>query len=390
MTSCMLKQILDAKYGYEQNGKLYQTRSSLIHESPNDFNKASLFSYIDFSQVELLITYRQAVKNFLKRISSDNSELHIGYSGGVDSEVILKIALEEKINIRPIIVNLFNTNEVDVEIALNFCSQNQLNPLVINIEKNVFLNELLPEIFYTIESGSYLLAAQVLATKYAPKDSTVIICGEAPTQFYCDKGVLFSVLQEYSIWPFKANMTNHCQIVDPFWDAQVFMSFANYPQIKDRILNAKKFSPWYADLDQLSKECYHSDHEFQNIERRFSLHGWESVKGTFGYNKGIFMGGTPDSKRYAASSRPLVDPNLTSDYIYKILEASDCSDFKLWRLQKSKETDVGINRWSPFDFNQVFYRPFHFDQFISISRTNSISETIEIVEENNKARLYNM
>lgn len=384
----MLQQILDVKYGYLYKEEYFQTRRKIIEKYPEKFNEASLYSYIDFSKVDPLVTYREAVKKFLNRISTKTNELYLAYSGGVDSEVILKVALEEGVKIKPVIVNLFDTNDIDVRFALNFCSKNHLEPLVININKETFLNELLPEIFYTVESGGYLLAAQVLATKYTPKNSTIIICGESPTQFYYNQGMLFSVLQEYSMWPLKANLQNNCNIVDPFWDAQVFMSFACYPQIKDRVLNCKNSIQWYADLDQLSKECYHSDKDFSSIERRFSLHGWESVKGTFGYNKGFFVGGTPDSRSYGLKSKPLVDPNLTSEYIYKILKNGICSNFDITNLQKSKYNNLNSRQWSPSDFNQFFYRPFCFDQFISSSITNLFSEKIVVLNENKQT--YNM
>jgi hypothetical protein len=66
----------------------------------------------------------------IKLIAEKYENLFLSLSGGYDSEFVLKVCVENKVPVTPIIV-IMNGGEVETSLALNFCKVNNIKPLVV-------------------------------------------------------------------------------------------------------------------------------------------------------------------------------------------------------------------------------------------------------------------
>jgi hypothetical protein len=72
---------------------------------------------------------------------STSDKIYLMYSGGIDSEYILEIFLSLGINIIPVIVKLTpNYNEYDFNMAVTYCKNKNVEPIVIDINFDNFVN----------------------------------------------------------------------------------------------------------------------------------------------------------------------------------------------------------------------------------------------------------
>lgn len=66
----------------------------------------------------------------IKKIANFYDNLFLSLSGGLDSEFVLKVCIENKIPIKPIIV-VMNGHEEETSYALKFCKRNNITPIVV-------------------------------------------------------------------------------------------------------------------------------------------------------------------------------------------------------------------------------------------------------------------
>lgn len=67
--------------------------------------------------------------------------LCIAYSGGLDSEFVLKIFLEEKLPIKAVLVDT-PFNQFELQSAYKFCQQKGIKPEILSFSKNEFIDKL--------------------------------------------------------------------------------------------------------------------------------------------------------------------------------------------------------------------------------------------------------
>jgi hypothetical protein len=65
-----------------------------------------------------------------KLIAEKYENLFVSLSGGYDSEFVLKVCIENKIPVTPIIV-IMDGGEEETSLALNFCKVNNIEPIVV-------------------------------------------------------------------------------------------------------------------------------------------------------------------------------------------------------------------------------------------------------------------
>jgi len=63
-------------------------------------------------------------------IAEKYKNLFVSLSGGYDSEFVLRVCIDNKVPVTPIIV-ITNFNEVETSLALNFCKVNNIEPIVV-------------------------------------------------------------------------------------------------------------------------------------------------------------------------------------------------------------------------------------------------------------------
>lgn len=72
--------------------------------------------------------------------SLKDGQLYLMYSGGLDSEYVLSVFLDLKIDIVPVIIRLSpGYNDHDVEYAFKYCQNKKLNPLIVDIDFDHFV-----------------------------------------------------------------------------------------------------------------------------------------------------------------------------------------------------------------------------------------------------------
>lgn len=71
--------------------------------------------------------------------SLKEGDLHIFYSGGIDSEYALSVFVELGMSVIPTIIKLSNYNYHDIKYALEFCNEKQLIPKIIDIDFDEFV-----------------------------------------------------------------------------------------------------------------------------------------------------------------------------------------------------------------------------------------------------------
>lgn len=206
--------------------------------------------------------------------------LNLLYSGGLDSEYVLSVFLKLGMDIHPVIMNLcshsgyiYNTHES--KYAFKFCEAKGLNPTVINLNFDEFVESgQLLSIAESVECAAYQLPASMwLASQI---DGTVITGNDPPHlklntqdgQWYLDEEEIihtqFKYFKKYDVYgtPFFLSYT-----------PELMLSFLLDPTMAD-LANHK----FYGKLGSNSTKV----HVFNNgsgfdLEQRVKQHGYEKI-----------------------------------------------------------------------------------------------------------------
>jgi len=80
-------------------------------------------------------------KRLAYKLAERYDKLYIAYSGGLDSEFVLKTFLENKLPITPVIVST-SFNQIEMAYALDFCNQYNAKPEIISFGDDEFIEKL--------------------------------------------------------------------------------------------------------------------------------------------------------------------------------------------------------------------------------------------------------
>lgn len=98
---------------------------------------------------------RDTFANNSKRVALDiagkHEKIYVSYSGGLDSEYVLKTFHDLGINVTPLILTT-PYNEIEYEYAFKFCERNNIKPEIVNYDKIGILKELYKR---TTKNGLY-------------------------------------------------------------------------------------------------------------------------------------------------------------------------------------------------------------------------------------------
>jgi hypothetical protein len=157
--------------------------------------------------------------------------LHLMYSGGVDSEYILNLFLSLGMNIIPVIVRLdLDYNYHDISHATSFCESKGLRPVIIDIDFDDFVTSgKIIDVAESCQCGAYQLPATFHAVNQL--DGPVIMGSHGPVhlsnvdeQWHIDELEVFHSVRKY----FEVNKIEG----NPFFLAQTaeqFHSFLQHP-----------------------------------------------------------------------------------------------------------------------------------------------------------------
>ena len=209
--------------------------------------------------------------------SLKQGKFHLMYSGGIDSEHALSVFLSLGLEVVPVIVRLNNNyNKHDIDYAFKFCKHNNINPIVIDVDFDIFVKSgKMLELAKQFKCGVH----QRLATASALErlDGTVIICDNEP-HIKLDQTTgkwNFEIAEdEYSYeYAFKhygvfgtPNWGN--------WTAEMTISFLIDERIQDLARN--KFMGRLGS--ESSKHYVYNRHSNLNLEVRQKYTGYEIIE----------------------------------------------------------------------------------------------------------------
>jgi len=357
--------MIDFSYNYTGNDeKKYLTRRDLIYADQNESCLAKIETVFDFSKVDPALSLHQAIHHFLLDCLNHYKKIYIPYSGGIDSEILLQVALNTNIPVCPIIVDLFGMNSYDLYYAKKFIDiHNIKNVKFIEISKKEFFNTYLSKMLYETESTAYLLAGQYLATLFAPDDGVVVLPSAPPYEYIqFDKNSLCLEHYEWALWTHKISKLRELPVFNIYDNAQVLSSFMMYPAIIERLKSANPYSKWSVNLESLSKDVFYNDESFKKLSRRFSQHGWESAKGGHGYKKEMLPFFSENNRSFIKSSKALINTALCAEELYtSYRNGKDSVTFSETIFNVDKRVSFNNYTASFQTFFACFYSAINFD-----------------------------
>jgi hypothetical protein len=87
------------------------------------------------------INFIENSKRLAYKLTEQYDNLYIAYSGGLDSEFVLKTFVENKLPITPILVST-PFNQIELRYATNFCEQLHIQPEIITFTGEEFIEKL--------------------------------------------------------------------------------------------------------------------------------------------------------------------------------------------------------------------------------------------------------
>lgn len=86
-------------------------------------------------------TFRESCDRLAKELSEKHNKLYVSYSGGLDSEFVLKTFIDLKLPITPILVST-SFNQQELSYAINFCKENNMTPEIIEFSNEDLIKRL--------------------------------------------------------------------------------------------------------------------------------------------------------------------------------------------------------------------------------------------------------
>jgi len=86
-------------------------------------------------------TFQDSANKLAKQLTEEYDNLYLAYSGGMDSEFVLKTFLDLGLPIKPVILST-PFNELEYQFALDFCTERNITPEIITLDKKQFLQEM--------------------------------------------------------------------------------------------------------------------------------------------------------------------------------------------------------------------------------------------------------
>jgi len=212
-------------------------------------------------------------------------DLHLCYSGGVDSEFMVSVFIELGIPFTPVLFKFNNYNKIDLGYALKFCELKNLKPLIIDIDFDSFVTSgRLLELCKKIKTSIWLRAG--VCEGISKLDGTVLL-GD------CEPYV--SLDQETMAWNFKIDehefawgnlFVQNGIHGTPYFGSYTpgkFIAFLKNKRIQDIVSNKL---PGKLGTVTSKSIVYNSNNNF-NIKSRPKFHGYEEVFNGELYTSGL-------------------------------------------------------------------------------------------------------
>lgn len=124
-----------------------------------------------------ILSFEEAVKDSIDKITSKYDNFYISYSGGYDSEFILTTFYDMKIPFKPIIV-VYGANELESQYAFHMCRKLNITPIVLNVPETLIFDIYKRDIIDKLNGFGNGLSAGILAYRYVKKHGGTFLTGE--------------------------------------------------------------------------------------------------------------------------------------------------------------------------------------------------------------------
>jgi hypothetical protein len=126
------------------------------------------------------LSFYDAASVAIKKIADDyNGRLWVSLSGGMDSEFVLKIGLENKVPITPVIVQT-SGNAEETLWALRFCKDVNIMPVVLKISDRELMALWYKQIYCPILGRGFNWGPTLKVIEYAKQQGGYVVTGDCP------------------------------------------------------------------------------------------------------------------------------------------------------------------------------------------------------------------
>jgi hypothetical protein len=213
-------------------------------------------------------------------------ELHLCYSGGIDSEFMVSVFIELGMPFTPVLFKYNNNyNKHDLDYSLKFCESKKLTPLIIDIDFDHFVTSgRLLDVCKKIKTSTWLRSG--VCEGISNLDGTVLL-GDCEPYVNLDQETLtwnFRIDEHEFAWGnlFKQNGIHGTPYFGSYTPGK-FISFLKNQRIQD-IVNNKL--PGKLGTITSKPIVYNSDNNF-NLQPRPKYHGYEEIFNSELYVSGI-------------------------------------------------------------------------------------------------------
>ena len=151
-------------------------------------------------------SFKEAANTLAKRLSEEYDNLYLAYSGGMDSEFVLKTFHELGLPITPVIL-CSPFNELESNFAIKYCEDNNIKADIIDLDKKTFIQELYNRT-YTKNYFSLVGGIPLYLADYVNSKGGKLITGFGdpftitPTSGISHSIAYFGPTVEYSEWDY--------------------------------------------------------------------------------------------------------------------------------------------------------------------------------------------
>lgn len=219
----------------------------------------------------------ELIKNAQFISKNTDKKIYVFYSGGLDSEYVLRIFLHLNIKIIPVIVCLEpNYNSFDTIYAYNFCKKYNLEPLIINFDFDSFVYS--GEFLEIAKSAKCIVYQYPVFLKLSREiDGTIIFGSDQPHLFKDDDTEIWyfdereRIMSVWHNWFEQNNISGTPSFLN--YSPETLLSFLHEPRVIDLISNKVAGRKGTSS----SKFMIYNRH-FKDIESRSKYDGFEIIR----------------------------------------------------------------------------------------------------------------
>jgi hypothetical protein len=126
---------------------------------------------------DLTLSFNEASRQVVNKIASLNKEIYVGLSGGMDSEYVAKVFIEERVPFKTVIIDTPG-NQLELAYAYHFCRNNNIDPIVLKKTEADMLKCYYNDVLIKISGYGHNAIATYMAAKYAEDQGGIFVMAE--------------------------------------------------------------------------------------------------------------------------------------------------------------------------------------------------------------------